>query len=534
MSPPSSTRGEMPPLIDFVNRHDDIRSMTHIYCPPYLLVSAPKGYGKTRLIEAVEEQLKRHYWYSIRVTLSEIEFSSIQEIAGLILKKIEAGQLKNEKSATPEELGHDVGRSILKKLDKTQKNVILFVDDVGDLDDDLAEKFLNHFILAIQEILDNAGSFFRFILAGRYESRWIQLSSALEIRLKTMLLSLFNFSSVYQTVENFCTKSHFNASPGYKKEFASYLMYCTGGHPECVVKILNKDSGLNLDKITLNENEHYEEIVSPIIEEIRACIPDGNLKNVFDTLSVVRRFTPGLLRNFIEKQLITWNHPEYELENLLLRTYLVNKESGFLKDNITRRLLAIRLRETALAHFIKVCETSISFYELSLKDSKSYRPEIIAIEQLFQQLQFFLYNPIFKLTEPSLKNLKEENIPGKILEGLKFMKDREFEEEDTFLNAVKKQLGEDQTEKYKKPILEHAQNKVVLFKEHFLKIFNAILRTLAENHTPAVTESFIELLKKDWEFRFTFNYLFKESIYDIELPFKELIEKAETFSLDNS
>jgi hypothetical protein len=67
-------------------------------------------------------------------------------------------------------------------------------------------------------------------------------------------------------------------------------------------------------------------------------------------------------------------------------------------------------------------------------------------------------------------------------------------------------------------------------KDEFFKQLPEILNSLvAERETRAVLESFKELLNGDWEFRFTFNYLFREAGYDNEYPFNELAEKTDDF-----
>ena len=62
----------------------------------------------------------------------------------------------------------------------------------------------------------------------------------------------------------------------------------------------------------------------------------------------------------------------------------------------------------------------------------------------------------FKLTKQSFDNLRNESIPDNILENLEPLKDREFTSEDEFLNAVEKQIGKEQTVRYKELILKHA------------------------------------------------------------------------------
>ncbi|MCP4105606.1 MAG: hypothetical protein GY749_08730 [Desulfobacteraceae bacterium] len=42
-----------------------------------------------------------------------------------------------------------------------------------------------------------------------------------------------------------------------------------------------------------------------------------------------------------------------------------------------------------------------------------------------------------------------------------------------------------------------------------------------------VIDSFIQLLNEDWEFHFTFNYLFREGSYNERTPYNELMERAD-------
>lgn len=72
----------------------------------------------------------------------------------------------------------------------------------------------------------------------------------------------------------------------------------------------------------------------------------------------------------------------------------------------------------------------------------------------------------FKLTTDSLKGLQEDlekkdvekETVDKILEDLEPLADQEFAEEDEFLDAVEKQIGQERLDEYKKLILKHAQS----------------------------------------------------------------------------
>ncbi len=449
--------------IDFVNRLNEVQFITNIYSPPYILISSPMGYGKTRLVHEIANQLEKQNWLCIHTELWRQKRYSIKELTFSILQQIVEEQEKDSDFSSTEEYGEEVGKAILKKINKThQKNIIILIDEIEGVKEDDAEKFLNNFIPTVIEVLKTSGDSiqFRLILSGRHIFHW----SFDRIILQPIALNLFDFLYSYQMVEHFLTKSNLNSSFSYKQQFAAHLMYFTGGHPGCIAKILSKDLGTLSNRLVSNEEKYFETIIKPVIEEIKEHIP-GDLEKIFDTLSVVRRFNPRLLRQVIDLKLVQWTTNEYDLKGKLLQTYLVSSKNGFLQDDITRRLLAIHLRKTNLNHFFSVCEESISFYKARLKDPETYRPDIIAVELLFQKLQHIHY----------------------------------------------KQHGS---------------------KAQFFQNLDEVINTLLSGRdSQSVLEGFIEILDEDWEFRFTFNYFFREDVYDNEYPFNELMQKVTNFRL---
>jgi len=300
------------------------------------------------------------------------------------------------------------------------------------------------------------------MIAGRYITGWQQLSY--EIRFKPILLTPFDFDAVYQAVAN-CDFSSKVAGMNteYQKEFSARLMYFTGGHIRAMSDILTAYYRLPMKVITKREEEFYE-IVKTVIDDIKNHIPP-DLKDIMETLSVVRRFDIHFLQNLIQNKLIVWNQSEFGLEDSLLQTYLLNREDSFLlQGDISRRLLAIDLRKKDFNHFVKILEKTILFYENNLNNPKSRRPDIIAVELLFQKFQYIYYEK----------------------------------------NGNKKD-----------------------FFQVLPDIFNI---PVSEKHSVSVIENFMQLIERDWEFRFTFNYLFRESGgYDNNRPFNELLKEISKY-----
>ncbi|MFQ5931864.1 MAG: hypothetical protein ACE5MM_05625, partial [Nitrospiraceae bacterium] len=66
----------------------------------------------------------------------------------------------------------------------------------------------------------------------------------------------------------------------------------------------------------------------------------------------------------------------------------------------------------------------------------------------------------FKLTERSLDNLRQEGLPDEIVDKLEALKDREFNTEEEFLEAVRKEIGNDLTVSYRTQIVKHAVDDI--------------------------------------------------------------------------
>lgn len=374
--------------IQFVNRLDEIKLITTDYPATYLLINAPMGYGKTILLESIKTKFPKKDFFCIHITLSRKRRYTFKELASLIYKEVENKPFKAKTLSKPDNFGHKVGLSILKRLNNTKiKNVLIMIDEAETLSKELISPFLNQFIPAIQQTMNAVVQpiQLRFIISGRYISNWQQFAT--EITLESMSLTPFYFEAVFQTVDVYNSRTVPQRRRQFLREFAAHLMYFTAGHPGCMAQILDTDFESLIEP---KEIEYYNKFLEPIIIELEHGIPN-QLKDIFNILSVVRRYNSRLLQHFIKKGLIEWSESEHELEKLFLQTYLVDKKYGFLTDDMARRLFAIRLRRNHFDKFIQVCKESISFYETALKDAEAFRPDIIACELLFQKVQYFFY-----------------------------------------------------------------------------------------------------------------------------------------------
>ncbi|MCP4347505.1 MAG: AAA family ATPase [Desulfobacterales bacterium] len=363
----------------FIDRFDELKTITGVYCANYQLIYAPAGYGKTRLIKYVKTGLARN-WYPIYLTLCKPHYDSIRDLANIILTSIDE-EYKAE-SKTSISFGAELGKVINKKF--KNRDIVIIIDQAEQLSENLEKNFFHEFIPALQEELynnNNIGRKFRII--------WATTRATPNLGFKYFNLSLFNFNEVYKTVETFDEERNSKQNNNYKIKFAHHLMYYTGGHPWCMAKILSEGYGKPIHQIASNEKEYFNNIVKPIIDKIKEEIPD-DLK-ILDMLCVVRRFNDSLLQYLIDDHddLKKWSKELFKLEDVLTTKYPFYRKKGFLQDDITRCLFAIHFRNTDVENYIAICEKAICFYDSQI-EIEGRMQEIIVIELFFQKLCLYI------------------------------------------------------------------------------------------------------------------------------------------------
>ena len=100
----------------------------------------------------------------------------------------------------------------------------------------------------------------------------------------------------------------------------------------------------------------------------------------------------------------------------------------------------------------------------------------------------------FKLTEQSIDNLRQEGFPNKILEKLDALKDKKFNTENEFLEAVRQEIGSDLTVSYKEQILKYGADDISEVKriKEMLKAQNRAIEALQAQNL-ALTKRLAEL-----------------------------------------
>ena len=367
--------------IQFVDRDDERKKACERYAPSYILFEAPAGYGKTDLLREVERQHFGEGWLSIYVETPQ-DIVRAAELANQVAAQTgyprDISYLRNTQA-----IGYILAGFLQDQLISLDApGIVLLIDNVERLPEGEISDFLNHFLGAIWSVFKKV----RVRFAGRYVgSLWKK--QAEEFELTVIPLLPFGFRSVRETVRSLFPE---------QKELdlrSAYLMHMTGGHPGCMVEIMERmDFAQLVEKDLKARQDEYKEIVLSVAREIRKSIPEP-LQNTFDVLSVFRRYNYRQLQQIIDEKLIEYGGDAYSLENDLVATYLVERkpEPGFLQGEIVRRLLAIRLRWEEPERFLELCQKAKQIYKQDLQQLAIYRPDIIAIEVLYQELELGYY-----------------------------------------------------------------------------------------------------------------------------------------------
>ena len=359
----------------FVNRKKEIKEACGENALPYILYEAPAGYGKTELLKKIKSQHVQEGWFCVYIEISKSIYSAIE-----FYKEV-AKQAGFPNAASLSDDINEIGSALSDFFKNKSKmlnapGIILLMDGIEKLPKSEIETFINHFLTAMGQCFQ-----LRIRIAGRYVGRSWKIGHSNHI-LKTETLSPLPFGDV-----------KIMAQLAFPKQEVSdlciaHLAHTTGGHPECISLILNR---LNAAQFPEDFNQktykEYEEIVLNEALKVRSSIPP-DLQTAFDVLSVFRRYDYHLLKNIISMKLIHYRGGADKLERALLATRFVKrKPEGFLRDDIVRHLLKVRLIHDNMDRFIELCHAAEQIYEKELRSSTSSRPEYMVIELCYQKLQ---------------------------------------------------------------------------------------------------------------------------------------------------
>lgn len=396
--------------LDFVNRVVELDEVFQSTLPAqYWIVDAPAGYGKSRFLQEIRRRYESKGWVCCYIEIPREKPSlDILGLANQIVSRLRCRE-PSERQFVAKRMGQQIAASIsdlsvtveektISLREAQYLGIALLLDNIEVLDDQTLSE-LGEFMAGVSEGLKNTGFLgrqnrLRFFLSGRSARRKASILLPTGMGGVQRALSPYSFPVVVETVRQYALGAGVVLPEENLPEIAAHLMHLTGGHPGCMSTILGKlaeERFAGAPSILWEDAESLcKDVVLPVLRKFEDEFDTPELISIMETLSVFRRYGPWLLQTLINKQHIHWDGDGYQLEFALVETYLMERKAGFLQDDITRRLFAIRLRHRDLPRFRRLCREGLIICEEYLH-SKPRRSEIVAVEWLYQKLQYEYY-----------------------------------------------------------------------------------------------------------------------------------------------
>jgi hypothetical protein len=213
------------------------------------------------------------------------------------------------------------------------------------------------------------------IFSGRYiQNRFKGLRRHL---LATLQLSPFDDGVVLDLIQQVAKKQRGDYLPFEQATIiAREIADITGGHPKCIVQIVqeigNINFAVNLDKTSKDyffSKEQRERMLKKYIEpELRQILRgvDIQTQEALLILSVFRRFNAETIDILIRKGYIQWDLPASHLLGSVKRTHLISDPTStepFYTDKVARRMLASKVKTLNTNKFYDLNKTAVLIYE---------------------------------------------------------------------------------------------------------------------------------------------------------------------------
>lgn len=318
--------------LDFVNRESEIQHIMNPARSPIMVIDAPAGYGKSKMLHTLQDRFSEKGWESCLVSLDEFrsQIAIRREIvAQLKLKPI------NSSERTPD--------FILRQMLGQKNSPLLFLFDV--VEQAHAEDItwlLSEFLPGCRQSFPV--SEFRVIFAGRYVES--STGAAQWLNCERVSLSPFNLQVVMQIVEQASKKTSSSLSNEKIEQIARVILELSGGHPKSIENLIKRFANGWVTPTTIAEKQHLfnectadekDEVLDELDPQVRTCL---------ESIFVFRRFTLNTLKFLQQENEIPADVDVFHLLTHLTQKRLIAKSDGspFYSDQIVRDLILAHLR----------------------------------------------------------------------------------------------------------------------------------------------------------------------------------------------
>ncbi|MBI5933480.1 MAG: TIR domain-containing protein [Chloroflexi bacterium] len=380
-----------PCRVSFVNRQDEIDELTAttISKTPgqYFIVHAPAGYGKTDLLTELDKRFsQKEGWKPARAVIAKSD--TLQDIASQLAVSLEI----DLNGGSNKGWGELLGGALIQKFrnNNPPEGLVLLIDLDQELSSDLVRGLLDEFIPQVWASLTNLRAFssqqsrFRVIVAGRNLANTDAVKQT-SLAINKRPLKPFTFDVIKTSAAEFLC----NFEPSKIDNFAADVLFLTGGHPGAMAHCFNfvQQQGFPLAQLMQYGDDIWNDYLYRVCEHDYQMLAVADVKSVIDPLCVWRYSDDFVLQKLLGKHKVESVRDEYDLRDKLAQTNIFEIKGRYLKDDINRRLLVIRLRKTQAIQYQIYTNEARTICEKHLKEPDLQSPERWMIEYLFQSLQ---------------------------------------------------------------------------------------------------------------------------------------------------
>ena len=338
-------------MVDISKKIDEIIKM--IDYGDYFTINRPRQYGKTTTINSLSAKLKERYLV-IKINFQGKEsesFSSVKKLSKLFIDSINIYLKRtNQKEYTIKEKEVesllDLSQIITNFIDKADKKVILFIDEVdGASNYELFSKFLG--LLREKFLQRNEGedsSFHSVVLVGVHDIKNLKMKMRGEVEISYN--SPWNIAIDFEVNMSFSVDEISTMLIDYEKDnntgmdikiVSEKLYEYTSGYPFLVSRLCSiMDRKLNRD---FSENG-LEEAMKIILDENNTLF-DDLIKNI----NMYKELSSLLERLVLDGEVINYNVDAHNLSNM----YGITKQNKNKKLAIHNKIFEIRLYNYMIA-----------------------------------------------------------------------------------------------------------------------------------------------------------------------------------------
>ncbi|MEH1920096.1 hypothetical protein [Nostoc sp.] len=474
-----------PEKIPFTNRDAAINEITATNSPPYRLVTAPEGYGKTEFLKQIQGRFQELQWCCAYASISSYE--SIEDLEKRLASSLNLTMPEGHKLSWGERLGSLLHRNWARWQAQDKKGIVLLIDLDGSAPQKqrLNELFndLRDFAWKIEKCLKELLFFkenprrFRVVIAAR-----CLIDLPLDRIFPKLTLSPFNWEVIEDTATKYLNS--FKMTSESLALLAGHLLYLTGGHPGGIAEALKVYRGGDYTvNLFLNSygNQLWEKSLKKCRDQIRESLTKEN-NHLYESIEKLSIFPilngTWILKEAVQRFQLPFSDDIFKLNAELTKTSIFTRDKTIIKDGMTRRLLVIGLlRESSPDNFQSLCSEAAQIcweyiHELKSKNNSAFAGTW-SMQYFFQSLQ---------------------KHAGFINCGPNSLAYRQELRQDFFEKTVEETLG--------------------IFRNTDREQFHEFIYTLKSE------------VENDWEFQFLVNYYLHNDEYN-DTPYRYLIQKLD-------